>query len=102
MYGTVEFYKAAKAAGITPVIGCEVYVAKQSMEDKQGRADREYSHLILLAENQTGYRNLIQLVSMGCLLYTSISLSWVMNSRMASRLIARSWRWRCHCFPVCR
>ena len=36
MYGTVEFYKAAKAAGITPVIGCEVYVAKQSMEDKQG------------------------------------------------------------------
>ena len=67
MYGTVEFYKAAKAAGITPVIGCEVYVAKQSMEDKQGRADREYSHLILLAENQTGYRNLIQLVSMGWL-----------------------------------
>ena len=67
MYGTVEFYKAAKAAGITPVIGCEVYVAKQSMEDKQGRADREYSHLILLAENQTGYRNLIQLVSMAWL-----------------------------------
>ena len=48
-------------------MGCEVYVAKQSLHDKQGRADREYAHLVLLAENQQGYRNLIRLVSMGWL-----------------------------------
>ncbi|MBQ9989208.1 MAG: DNA polymerase III subunit alpha [Clostridia bacterium] len=67
MYGVVEFYKACKAAGIEPIIGCEVYVARQSMTDKQGRADREYSHLLLLAENQTGYKNLVRLVSQGWL-----------------------------------
>ncbi len=67
MYGAVEFVKTCKDNGIVPVLGCEVYVAKQSMEDKQGRADREYAHLVLLAENETGYRNLIKLVSMGWL-----------------------------------
>ena len=67
MYGTVEFYKEAKAAGITPVLGCEVYVAKQNMHDRQGHADREYSHLVLLAENQKGYQNLVHLVSLGWL-----------------------------------
>lgn len=67
MYGTVEFYKEAKAAGITPVLGCEAYVAKQNMHDRQGRADREYSHLVLLAENQKGYQNLVHLVSLGWL-----------------------------------
>lgn len=67
MYGTVEFYKEAKAAGLTPVIGCEVYVAKQNMHDRQGRADREYSHFVLLAENQKGYENLVHLVSLGWL-----------------------------------
>ena len=67
MYGAVEFYKEAKAHGLTPILGCEVYVAKQSMTDKQGRADREYSHLVLLAENQQGYKNRIHLVSMGFL-----------------------------------
>lgn len=67
MYGTVEFYKEAKAVGITPVLGCEVYVAKQNMHDRQGRADREYSHLVLLAENQKGYQNLVHLVSLGWL-----------------------------------
>lgn len=67
MYGTAEFYKEAKAAGLTPVLGCEVYVAKQNMHDRQGRADREYSHLVLLAENQKGYQNLVHLVSLGWL-----------------------------------
>ena len=67
MYGTVEFYKEAKAAGLTPVLGCEVYVAKQNMHDRQGRADREYSHFVLLAENQKGYENLVHLVSLGWL-----------------------------------
>lgn len=67
MYGTVEFYKEAKEAGLTPVLGCEVYVAKQNMHDRQGRADREYSHFVLLAENQKGYENLVHLVSLGWL-----------------------------------
>ena len=63
MYGAVEFYNACKKAGITPVIGCEVYIC-QDRFDKQGAA-REYSHLILLCENNTGYRNLMKLVSAG-------------------------------------
>ena len=66
MYGVVEFYKAAKQRGIHPVIGCEVYVAPGSMEDKTAAA-REYAHLVLLAENQQGYRNLVYLVSEGFL-----------------------------------
>ena len=65
MYGVVDFYKEAKKRGIHPVIGCEVYVAPRDMTDKQGRADREYAHLVLLAENQAGYQNLIELVSRG-------------------------------------
>ena len=61
MYGVLDFYRAAKAAGIHPVIGCEVYVC-QDMNNKTGLS-REYSHLILLCENQQGYRNLSALVS---------------------------------------
>lgn len=67
MYGTVEFYKEAKAAGLTPVLGCEVYVAKQNMTTGKACADREYSHFVLLAENQKGYENLVHLVSLGWL-----------------------------------
>ncbi|MBQ3080278.1 MAG: PHP domain-containing protein, partial [Clostridia bacterium] len=63
MYGVVDFYQQAKKNGIHPVIGCEVYVC-QDMDDKASAA-REYSHLILLCENQTGYQNLIKLVSEG-------------------------------------
>lgn len=63
MYGAVEFYKAAKANGIHPVIGCEVYVTKGDMHDKSPM-NSDYSHLVLLAENQTGYKNLIKLVSL--------------------------------------
>ncbi len=65
MYGAVQFYKAAKKRGIHPVIGCEVYVAPRSRFDKQRALDAEYSHLVLLCENETGYRNLIKLVSLG-------------------------------------
>jgi DNA polymerase III alpha subunit len=64
MYGCVDFYKAAKAHGLHPVIGCEVYVAQESMLIKTG-AQREYAHLVLLCENQTGYQNLIKLCSLG-------------------------------------
>ena len=64
MYGTVEFYKAAKKAGIKPIIGCEVYVAVRSRFDKVHELDSEYTHLVLLCENNVGYQNLIKLVSL--------------------------------------
>lgn len=63
MYGAVEFYKEAKEAGIKPIIGCECYVAADSMYDKQGVASKVRHHLILLCENDIGYRNLISMVS---------------------------------------
>ena len=67
MYGVVDFYRECRANGIKPVIGCEVYVAPRSRFDKVAGVDNKYSHLILLAENETGYKNLIYLVSMGCI-----------------------------------
>ncbi|MBO4492193.1 MAG: PHP domain-containing protein, partial [Lentisphaeria bacterium] len=63
MYGAVAFYKACRAAGIRPIIGCEVYVAPRSRFDKEHGVDNAYSHLILLCKNETGYRNLCRLVS---------------------------------------
>ena len=63
MYGCVDFYKAAKKAGIKPIIGCEVYVAPRSRADKVYKIDSANHHLILLCKNETGYRNLIQMVS---------------------------------------
>ncbi len=65
MYGVIDFYKAAKKRGIKPIIGCEVYVAPGSRFDKQKQPDGNYSHLVLLCENNEGYQNLIKLVSMG-------------------------------------
>ena len=62
MYGTIKFYKACKEAGIKPIIGCEIYVAKRTLHDKEPQ-DKEYNHLILLAENETGYKNLMKIVS---------------------------------------
>ena len=66
MYGVIDFYKEAKAAGIKPILGCEVYVAPNSRFDKEltGGEDRYY-HLVLLAENNTGYANLMKIVSRG-------------------------------------
>ncbi len=63
MYGAVEFYKAAKKAGIRPIIGCEVYVAPRTRRDKQFGVDSEHGHLVLLCENEQGYQNLIAMVS---------------------------------------
>ncbi len=65
MYGVVDFYKAAKEKGIKPIIGCECYVAKRSRFDKVHGIDNERHHLVLLCENNTGYQNLIQMVSKG-------------------------------------
>lgn len=65
MYGVVDFYKASKARGLNPIIGCEVYVAPRSRFDKVHGIDNERYHLILLCKNNTGYKNLIRLVSEG-------------------------------------
>ena len=63
MYGCIEFYKAAKAAGVKPIIGCEVYVARRRMTDKVHGLDNDPYHLVLLCENRKGYENLCYLVS---------------------------------------
>ncbi len=63
MYGAVDFYKACKKEGIKPIIGCEVYVAPRTRFDKEKVLDKDYSHLILLCENEIGYKNLIYIVS---------------------------------------
>ena len=66
MYGAINFYKACRDAGIRPIIGCEVYVAPGSRFDREGTiTDKRYYHLVLLAENDTGYRNLMKIVSKG-------------------------------------
>ncbi len=65
MYGVVDFYKEALSQGIKPIIGCEVYMSPRSRFDKVYEYDSKYSHLILLCENQTGYKNLSYLVSKG-------------------------------------
>ena len=63
MYGVIDFYKAAKAAGIKPIIGCEVYVAPRTRHDRTHGVDNEANHLVLLCMNETGYRNLSYMVS---------------------------------------
>ncbi len=67
MFGVIDFYRAAKAAGIRPILGCEVYVAPGSRFDKEavGSGDDRYYHLVLLAENDLGYHNLMKIVSRG-------------------------------------
>ncbi|WP_411678958.1 DNA polymerase III subunit alpha [Clostridium thailandense] len=63
MYGCVEFYKEAKAQGIKPIIGCEIYVAPKSMNIKQNDKENENHHLVLLVKNEVGYNNLMEIVS---------------------------------------
>jgi DNA polymerase-3 subunit alpha len=63
LYGVVPFYKACVAAGVKPIIGCETYVARRSLHDKETRVDRDPHHLVLLAQNHTGYQNLMKMVS---------------------------------------
>ena len=65
MYGAIDFYKACKKEGIKPIIGCEVYVAPRSRFDKEPNIDNKYYHLILLAKNNEGYKNISKLVSLG-------------------------------------
>ena len=63
MFGVVDFYNQATAAGIKPILGVEAYLAARSMSDREVQLDKKSSHVLLLAENQTGYQNLLQLVS---------------------------------------
>ena len=66
MYGVIDFYKAARAEGIKPIIGCEIYVTSGSRFDREvGQGDDRYYHLVLLAENNKGYSNLMKIVSLG-------------------------------------
>ena len=65
MFGAIDFYKACKANGVKPIIGCEVYVAPRKRTDKDPNLDAKYSHLILLAKDNEGYKNLAKLVSIG-------------------------------------
>ncbi len=65
MYGVIDFYKEAKKQGIKPILGCEVYTAPRSRFEMEGRQDAEPGHLVLLAENDTGWHNIIKIVSAG-------------------------------------
>ncbi len=67
MYGVIKFYQQALDAGIKPIIGCEIYVAKRSLHDKEAGVDKDYNHLVLLAENNAGYKNLMKIVSVSYL-----------------------------------
>ena len=92
MYGVIEFYKACKEVGIHPVIGCEVYVAEKSRLQKEGRSDAEYNHLVLLAEDNRGYQNLIALVSRGFTegFYYKPRVDWELLEEYHEGLIALS------------
>ena len=68
MFGVIDFYKECKKAGIKPIIGCEVYTAARKMTDKDPNKDKHQGHLVLLAKDNDGYRNLIKIVSAGILL----------------------------------
>ena len=63
LFGAIKFYKACKEAGIKPIIGCEIYIPRRTRHDKEAGLDSDSNHLILLAENQTGYKNLMKIIS---------------------------------------
>ena len=92
MYGAVAFYKACRAAGIKPIIGCEVYVAPRSMSDKEHGLDSDYSHLILLCKNETGYKNLCYLVSAAFTegFYIKPRIDWALLHRYSEGLVCLS------------
>ena len=92
MYGAVAFYKACQAAGIKPIIGCEVYVAPRNMTDKEHGLDGDYSHLILLCQNETGYKNLCYLVSAAFTegFYIKPRIDWALLHQHSEGLICLS------------
>ncbi len=92
MYGVVDFYRACREAGIKPVIGCEVYVAPRDRTDKEYGVDNNYSHLILLCKNETGYHNLCALVSEGFVngFYIRPRIDWPLLREHAEGLVCLS------------
>ena len=92
MYGAVAFYKACQKAGIKPIIGCEVYVAPRRRTDREHSLDGDYTHLVLLCKNETGYRNLCYMVSMGFLegFYSKPRIDWELLHAHAEGLICLS------------
>ena len=92
MYGTIDFYRAAKAAGIKPIIGCEVYVAPRSRFDRVHELDDHPYHLVLLCRNEQGYRNLSAMVSRGFTegFYGKPRVDWALLERYHEGLIALS------------
>lgn len=92
MYGTVDFYEAAVEAGLKPIIGCEVYLAPGSRFDKTSRQEESYHHLVLLAENNTGYCNLMALVTKAFMdgFYYRPRVDWELLAEHKEGLIALS------------
>ena len=92
MYGAVAFYKACCTEGIKPIIGCEVYVAPRTRFDKEHGIDSEYTHLILLCKNETGYKNLCYLVSSAFTegFYIKPRIDWELLSEHAEGLVCLS------------
>ena len=92
MYGVIDFYKAAKAAGVKPIIGCEVYVAPRTRHDRVHGIDNEANHLVLLCMNETGYRNLSYLVSQAFVdgFYGKPRVDWALLQAHHEGLIALS------------
>ncbi len=92
MYGVVDFYREAKKNGIVPIIGCEVYVAPRTRFDKEHGQDNHPYHLVLLCENQTGYRNLCKMVSLGFIdgFYGKPRVDWQLLEQYHEGLIALS------------
>lgn len=92
MYGAIPFYRAAKAAGLHPIIGCEVYVAQRTRHDREHQLDGKSYHLILLCKNQQGYQNLVRLVSRASLegFYYRPRVDWELLSQYHEGLICLS------------
>lgn len=92
MYGVIEFYKKCKKAGIKPIIGVETYLAPGSRFDKNTKDDAKNYHLILLAKNNTGYQNLIKLISKAHLegFYYKPRIDWELLEEFHEGLIASS------------
>ncbi len=92
MYGVVDFYRACQKEGVKPIIGCEVYVAPRNRTDREYGLDNNYSHLILLCKNETGYHNLCALVSEGFVngFYIRPRIDWELLHQHAEGLICLS------------
>ncbi len=93
MYGVIDFYKACKKQGINPILGCEIYVAPKSRFDREpGASEDRYYHLVLLAENNIGYQNLMKIVSIGYLegFYYRPRVDYEVLSKYSQGIIALS------------